>query len=722
MYLEHLSIQDFGPIDRLELDFILGANGILGDNGHGKTHVLTAIRWLIDGSLPKNQGWYLRGYGHGPKRAVVQGIFNHNGKTLDVKRTLLLTSPGDIEKGSSAPEVSAKALLRYDDLDKSIKSVTGANEKMAELTQLHHPRQLDSIFVAQGKATAPLEMRDSDRKKLFQFRSGAEVCQKALEAANRQLSGLQIQDRTEEIARIKESRTKLQDQINDVQTQVLTAQKALDALGLDEANRVIENDRQAAELTKQLTEKNEELSKCREQLKTSKENLEKTKEIAKRTEEAKTKLGSLSAYREAQRAIATYDSMRQMAAQQQKLDQQITSLKFEFAEHQEPTPPVQSREELKALEKELATHRQALTQAEDFVRIFDKTGKCPTCGQQAPKAAYDAAVSTIERVGPLDAAAGDAYSKLFAAWKAFDTAKTAYDEWFKGWEKRLSGVEELSKNTQRVQLPDEADIRGQNDLVRKYEELLDIEQTNAVEQQGLKTAVDAVKQTLSQLQDAVNELGLKAAKAPKADVVDRARAVVLQAEQHRKAIAEGDGKISGFESAIQDIEESLGKIEEEQEQNARKHEATELLEGLKRVFHNDAIPRVRTAEYMRDVNNRMIDYCEQLHAPFSLYVEPAELGFMVQFDNYATPAFQLSGGERMLAAWAFHLAEYAKHGKEFGILALDEPTVNLSDSNIANVAEVVEQLNRYCAIAGLQVIMVTHEAAVGSCFSNVLKI
>jgi len=76
----------------------------------------------------------------------------------------------------------------------------------------------------------------------------------------------------------------------------------------------------------------------------------------------------------------------------------------------------------------------------------------------------------------------------------------------------------------------------------------------------------------------------------------------------------------------------------------------------------------------------------------------------------------------MLAAWAFHLAEYEKHGGEFGLICMDEPTVNLSDSNISHVTEVVEYLNRYCAASGLQYIMVTHEPAVAGCFSNVMEL
>ena len=128
----------------------------------------------------------------------------------------------------------------------------------------------------------------------------------------------------------------------------------------------------------------------------------------------------------------------------------------------------------------------------------------------------------------------------------------------------------------------------------------------------------------------------------------------------------------------------------------------------------------RTVEYMEDVNEKIASYAERLNAPFSIYIEPENLSFMVQHPDKLEPAFQLSGGQAMIASWMFHLAMYEKHGSGFGFIGMDEPTDSLDDANIRNVAEVIDYLNTYCAGVGLQFIMVTHEDQIASSFSNTI--
>ncbi len=46
MYLEHLSLINFKNIEQTQLDFVTGINGLVGDNGAGKSNILDAIYFL----------------------------------------------------------------------------------------------------------------------------------------------------------------------------------------------------------------------------------------------------------------------------------------------------------------------------------------------------------------------------------------------------------------------------------------------------------------------------------------------------------------------------------------------------------------------------------------------------------------------------------------------------------------------------------------------------
>ncbi len=62
MYLEHISLLNFKNIESAQLDFVSGINGLVGDNGAGKSNVLDAIYFLSmsKSMLPVSDGQSVR--------------------------------------------------------------------------------------------------------------------------------------------------------------------------------------------------------------------------------------------------------------------------------------------------------------------------------------------------------------------------------------------------------------------------------------------------------------------------------------------------------------------------------------------------------------------------------------------------------------------------------------------------------------------------------------
>ncbi len=83
MYLEHLSLINFKNIEQTQLDFTSGINGLVGDNGAGKSNVLDAIYFLsmCKSMLPLTDGQSVR---HGGDFFLIDGRYQTSAERHEV--------------------------------------------------------------------------------------------------------------------------------------------------------------------------------------------------------------------------------------------------------------------------------------------------------------------------------------------------------------------------------------------------------------------------------------------------------------------------------------------------------------------------------------------------------------------------------------------------------------------------------------------------------------
>ncbi len=199
MILKKLKVENFGPIESVEIEFKPGTNALLAANGSGKTNLLNALQLVFSGakSLPKPLGWYFRGYGHleGVKTARVEVEAEHRGQKLVIKRSFSVKTPADLES-NTPPSISSRASYSCGDI--SVSSMTEVQKCVAGLTGAG---DLTNVFVAQHESGLILKAGRAEREKLMEALSGSRVCADAAAYATRRLPGLQVVNRGDELVR-----------------------------------------------------------------------------------------------------------------------------------------------------------------------------------------------------------------------------------------------------------------------------------------------------------------------------------------------------------------------------------------------------------------------------------------------------------------------------------------------------------------------------------------
>jgi len=146
--------------------------------------------------------------GLGAKSAKIVVMYDIDGEELEVSRTITLSKlPAEDElremlARNEVPKAGGRWSVKYK--GNTLKSTSDAAEMLSSLFGVDNRVQEDSIFVMQNKAGEIIQATPATRSKDMQFLSGAEICQKAADVAQRKLSNMHVVDRSEELAEKQE--------------------------------------------------------------------------------------------------------------------------------------------------------------------------------------------------------------------------------------------------------------------------------------------------------------------------------------------------------------------------------------------------------------------------------------------------------------------------------------------------------------------------------------
>jgi DNA repair exonuclease SbcCD ATPase subunit len=137
----------------------------------------------------------------------------------------------------------------------------------------------------------------------------------------------------------------------------------------------------------------------------------------------------------------------------------------------------------------------------------------------------------------------------------------------------------------------------------------------------------------------------------------------------------------------------------------------EVLQLSEKALVKDALPKLLSAQYMGKLNERIQFYLRMINAEFTAHIN-ADLEFMAKkSDGLVHKANRLSGGQKQQASVCYLLAVNDVFASTLGVLALDEPSGAMQESNSQDLAEAFNYLANLGQRTGRQFIVITHSAA-----------
>jgi ABC-type lipoprotein export system ATPase subunit len=193
---------------------------------------------------------------------------------------------------------------------------------------------------------------------------------------------------------------------------------------------------------------------------------------------------------------------------------------------------------------------------------------------------------------------------------------------------------------------------------------------------------------------------------------------LLKARQDSDAVAADGIRLKGV---LQQLKSSVERAEAKLLAQRQRKEAVEPTIRFRQVLGlassalaKDALPRILSMQYIQALNERLDFYLQTVRADFTAYIDES-LEFMARKnDGLVHSAKRLSGGQKQQASVCYLLAVNDVFASTLGVLALDEPSGAMQESNSSDLAEAFSYLARLGQASGRQFIVITHSPALAA--------
>lgn len=699
MRIEALRLRNYCQHKDLSVELGPGIIGIVGPNGSGKSNLINAIKRLFTGRTD-NDGKNEEDLTWGAEKGSLDMDFWAGQKGhihRDIKTARCLMTYGN-DKFTTATEI-----------DDNIYNILGVTPKVLS----------DMVFIKQGEVHSLLFKLPSERSRSFQIMFGTEAAEKIRDILHDESTNLAIVDRTGDITKLKDALPAEFDKpIADLKAQLVELNKKL--LPPDDFTKLRElvaRHGQREVYQAQFTRVNGEVSIMQERILKTKERLQDMIDI---TTETSGSLENLKTEAEAAQArITAYVANANKVA---NMKAYVKAIEAAQAVLSTPQPAVYvTQEAMDRASKDCSSIRVQHDISYNVVNRAATQKTCPTCFQpineshiaehkeKLPKLAEELKKAQ-EHVNLLNATFATDQLKV-AVWKS--QATNAHEQI------RVYGIE-LTKIGD-VQEISEAQLQDDQEFIKSYSALA-ADQRNAI---NMKVSHEQeIKSWETALQRGIAEATRLQEAMKTCPTDEQATEAKVRVDAHTKVSAPAGviaGQVLQLEKMRVNQLELLKKYEAEQEANKKKVVWRDMLESAKIVLHRDQLPNLVAQAYAKDLNIRLAHFLEIFNVPFTAQILP-DLSIECTFSNRMVSANRLSGGQKVALGVAFHLAKNDMFASSLGLLVLDEPTVFLDEDSIDCMVDILAKVKSYSMSAGLQVIVVTHETELFSCFDKVIKL
>jgi DNA repair exonuclease SbcCD ATPase subunit len=711
MRLIRLEVQNFCQHRHVVVEFHSRLNAFLGNNGSGKSNLLTAALGALINDFGRTHGKKAENIcqlapEHEP--SFVQLTFEHAGTTATVQRNL---------RGS----VSFFELAGED-------RVEGDRAVTARVTEILETNQKildDYVFVEQGAIFTPLVAKSAERSRAFQQLFGTDQAERCWRVVGDYLADLEVPDVAVSIDYMQASLREAEGTLGVLTEELSTTYGHVNEDWTETADP-------DAVLMTQYEEIGDLISLCQE-LNTDISDSHAVRDRAQdRVNKLETDLVTLEEAMAAEEdltdtarvALATWDAYKKQKAAGVQREADLEELLDEYDNNQHPDTLAgylkKEDKEYGEFLAELDGAKGRRSRLDEMMKLIDAgESECPTCS--APMDYSDAEISVSwEELIALNTKIDRKHSSL-EDWKQYEISLSSWNAWYDGWQKRKDLLEEQEV----VELPEPtADKDTLKQIVSDYEEwekATDEIRTELIEANG--DLQSALARTVSK-HERLDEISARLAELPAiTDVQATDAAARLQITRARFA------KRSEVVGQIRAVEQEVAQRSAEllQAQNdAVASEATRAfathLQSARSVLHRDNLPRIVAQNYLELLQTDTNELLTLFDSDFRVTVVDG-LNFGADFaDGRYQPVARLSGGQKVVLALAFRIAVNALFANKLSLLCLDEPTAYLDDDNIGCLAVALDKLKTLSESRGLQCILITHERELGHLFDHVVQL
>jgi len=382
---------------------------------------------------------------------------------------------------------------------------------------------------------------------------------------------------------------------------------------------------------------------------------------------------------------------------------------------QAPTKERPQAEFVTRLVDRISELKQELVTTIKRMQLAEK-GQCPECGTVTAVCNHDMdqlKSDVISKSAEVDIATQTLQEvrKLELEWQDYDKV---FNESTQHAEAMMVKAVEVDQELQRLQdLPVMTpEIKAQFARTVSEYDLLERSINNAI------SSISAIKGHIQSQLDMISMIDNKLADIPSARYDAHEYVRLQKIHQDGMLLKQKADKLEGsLETATQSVERAKSKVDIYEKRAASVkpiEDFRKVLSKVNDILMKDGLPRLLSLQYMQKLNDRLEFYLRTINADFSAYIDE-NLEFVARkSDGLVHAAKRLSGGQKQQASVCYLLAVNDVFASTLGILALDEPSGAMQESNSRDLAEAFNYLARTGQQTGRQFIVITHSNALAA--------